>query len=70
MKADADWGSLQVGRRANVVIVNGNPAQQISDTRKIDTVILEGKILDRAALKFDPKRDPGFRAVPGLSPSN
>ena len=65
MKAEDDWGSLQPGRRASVVIVNGNPAQRISDTRKIETVILNGRILDRSRLKFDPKRDPGFRAVPG-----
>jgi imidazolonepropionase-like amidohydrolase len=65
MKADGDWGSLQPGRRANVLIVNGNPAEKINDTRQIDTVILEGKILNRPTLKFNPKNDPGFRAVPG-----
>jgi imidazolonepropionase-like amidohydrolase len=66
MKADQEWGSLQAGRRANVLIVAGNPARQISDTRKVETVILEGRILDRSTLKFDPHHDPGFRVVPGL----
>jgi len=66
MQADHEWGSVQAGRRANILIVAGNPAEQISDTRKVDTVILEGRILDRSALKFDPHRDPGFRVVPGL----
>lgn len=65
MRAEGEWGSLQSGRRANVVVVAGNPAQHIGDTRKIELVILEGRILDRAALKFDPRRDPGFRPVPG-----
>src|SRR5215470_12357630 len=65
MKAEAEWGSLQAGRRANVLIVAGNPAVNISDTRKIETVILDGRVLDRASLRFDLKRDPGFRAVPG-----
>jgi hypothetical protein len=65
MRAEAEWGSLQPGRRADVIVVSGNPAQHIRDTRRIDTVILEGRILDRAALRFDPRRDPGFRAVPG-----
>ena len=65
MKADAEWGSVQTGRRANLLIVNGNPAEQISDTRKIETVIIGGKVLDRGALKFDSKRDAGFRAVQG-----
>lgn len=65
MHAEEEWGSLQPGRAANVVIVAGNPAERISDTRKIETVIFAGKILDRASLKFDAKRDPGFRAVNG-----
>ena len=63
--AEQDWGSLQVGRLGNLVIVSGNPAVRISDSRKIDMVILNGKILERASLRYDPKKDPGFRAVTG-----
>jgi imidazolonepropionase-like amidohydrolase len=65
MRAEQEWGSLQAGRVANVVIVAGNPAARISDTRKLEMVILSGKILDRASLRYDAKRDPGFRAVMG-----
>jgi imidazolonepropionase-like amidohydrolase len=65
MRAEEEWGSLQTGRAANVLIVAGNPAERISDSGKIETVILHGKILDRANLRFDAKRDPGFRAVNG-----
>jgi len=65
MKAEGEWGSLQAGRRANLVIVAGNPAVNISDTRKIENVILDGRVLDRSSLRFDARRDPGFRAVPG-----
>ena len=65
MHAEEEWGSLQTGRAANVLIVAGNPAERINDTRQVETVILNGKILDRASLRFDPKRDPGFRAVNG-----
>jgi imidazolonepropionase-like amidohydrolase len=65
MHAEEEWGSLQAGRTANVVIVAGNPAEHISDTRKVETVILNGRILDRSSLRFDIKRDPGFRAVGG-----
>ncbi len=66
MKAEQEWGSVQAGRRAMLLIVAGNPAEHISDTRKIETVIQDGKILDRAALKFDPKKDAGYHALPGL----
>ena len=65
MHAEGEWGSLQAGKQANVVIVAGNPAERISDTRKIETVIYNGKILDRNGLRFDAKRDPGFRTVNG-----
>jgi len=31
----------------------------------VEMVILNGRILDRSSLRFDIKRDPGFRAVGG-----
>src|SRR5467141_1568583 len=65
MHAEQEWGSLQSGRAANLVIVAGNPAARISDTRKIETVILNGRILDSSSLRYDAKKDPGFRAVTG-----
>jgi imidazolonepropionase-like amidohydrolase len=65
MKAEKEWGSLQGGLRATLLIVAGQPDQNISDTRKIEMVIQDGKTLDREALKFDAKRDPGYRVVPG-----
>jgi imidazolonepropionase-like amidohydrolase len=66
MKSENEWGSLQAGRRATLLIIAGNPAERISDTRKIETVIQDGKIVDRTALKYDTKTDGGYRAVPGL----
>jgi imidazolonepropionase-like amidohydrolase len=66
MKAENEWGSVQAGRRATLLIVAGNPAEHISDTRKIEVVIQDGKILNRAGLKYDAKKDAGFRVVPGL----
>ena len=65
MHAEEEGGSLEAGMRANVLIVAGNPAERISDTRNVETVILNGKRLDRASLRFDFRRDPGFRAVNG-----
>src|SRR5262249_39210876 len=56
MKAENDWGSLQAGKLANVIVVSGNPAEQISDTRNIEIVVLEGRVLDRQSLRFDAGR--------------
>jgi imidazolonepropionase-like amidohydrolase len=65
LKAEKEWGSLQAGLRATLVLVAGQPDKNISDTRKVEMVIQDGRILDRMALKFDAKRDPGYRVVPG-----
>jgi imidazolonepropionase-like amidohydrolase len=64
MHAEEEWGALEPGRRADVIVVSGRPAERISDTRKVDLVIREGRVLDRQALRFDAKRDREFRTVP------
>ena len=66
MKGENEWGTVQAGRRATLLIVAGNPAEHISDTRKIETVMQDGTILDRVSLKYDGKKDAGYHVVPGL----
>ena len=61
MEAD-NWGSLEVGKRADLIVVNGRPDRNIKDSREIHMIMQGGKILDRDALKFDPVNDPGFGA--------
>jgi imidazolonepropionase-like amidohydrolase len=34
MKKDAELGSIAPGKLADLVLINGNPAQNISDVRK------------------------------------
>ena len=57
------WGTLAPGHRADVLIVGGHPASRIADTRNVESVIQAGAVLDRAALRFDAAKDPGFRAT-------
>jgi hypothetical protein len=59
MKAE-DWGMIQAGRKADLVIVDGRPDVNISETRNITMVMQAGRILDREVLKFDPARDKDF----------
>jgi Amidohydrolase family len=40
MRAEREWGSLEPGKRADVLVVAGRPAERISDTRKIDLVTI------------------------------
>ena len=58
-----EWGTLAPGKLANILVVNGRPDKDIGQTRNVDTVILQGRILDRKQLKFDEKSDPGFQVI-------
>ena len=51
MKDDKDYGSLAPGKIADVVIVNGKPAEHVSDLRKVDQVIRGGRLYDAQDLK-------------------
>jgi imidazolonepropionase-like amidohydrolase len=48
MKHDDQLGSVATGKLADLVIIDGDPAANISDVRKVVTVIKDGKV-------FDPK---------------
>ena len=68
MKQSAQWGTLEPGRRADVLIVRGDPSKRIGDTRNIEMVLQSGRVIDRDALRFDASRDPGFRTNPKAPP--
>ena len=57
---EEDLGTLAVGKIADLLVVNANPLEDISNMRKIDKVMKDGKFIDRDALpekeimKFDP----------------
>ena len=50
LKQQGDLGSIETGKRADLVLVDGNPAENISDVRRCRTVIKDGNIFDSAAL--------------------
>jgi imidazolonepropionase-like amidohydrolase len=50
MKQDADRGSIAPGKLADLILVNGDPATNISDIRQIDTVIKGGTVMYPAEL--------------------
>ena len=47
---DKTVGSLAVGKQADLVVINGNPAASISDIRKVETVFKQGIGYDSAKL--------------------
>ncbi len=50
MKADGITGSVEAGRRADIIIIDGDPLQNIRNIRKVETVIKDGNIYDPVTL--------------------
>ena len=50
LKIEDRTGSIQVGLEADLLVVEGNPAENISDTRNIRHVFNNGKLVDRESL--------------------
>jgi imidazolonepropionase-like amidohydrolase len=45
-----DAGTIEVGKRADLVLLHANPLDDIRNMRKIRAVVLDGKLLDRSRL--------------------
>jgi imidazolonepropionase-like amidohydrolase len=61
VNAGAEWGTLEPGKLADLVIVDGKPDRRIGDTRHITVVIKEGAIIDRTALRLDHSHVPDYQ---------
>ena len=51
--ADQRTGSIKVGKAADLVLVDGNPAVNIGDLRHTDIVMMDGKLMDANALRSE-----------------
>ncbi len=47
---DADIGSVATGKRADLIVVRGNPEETITDIRHVETVFKDGDGYDPARL--------------------
>ena len=50
MKLDRDSGSVEVGKRADLVLVDGDPSRNISDIRRVVSVVKDGRLYSSAKL--------------------
>lgn len=48
--AAEDFGTIEPGRRADLLLLSANPLDDIGNTRAIKQVILDGRLLDRDRL--------------------
>ena len=51
MKLDKDSGSIEPGKRADLILVDGNPSADIHDLRKVSHVVTNGRMFDTAQLR-------------------
>jgi imidazolonepropionase-like amidohydrolase len=50
MKLDQETGTIQTGKRADIVMLDGNPLEDFRNIRKINRVITNGRVYDPAKL--------------------
>ena len=46
MKQDAELGSIEAGKLADVALLDGDPTLDVANVRRVRTVIKDGKIYD------------------------
>jgi imidazolonepropionase-like amidohydrolase len=50
MNATDSLGTVEKGKRADLVLLGANPLDDIHNTQKVNAVVLNGRLYDRAAL--------------------
>jgi imidazolonepropionase-like amidohydrolase len=50
MKEDRDYGSIVTGKVADLIVVNGQPAEHVADARKVTLVVRGGRLYEPNAI--------------------
>jgi imidazolonepropionase-like amidohydrolase len=50
MNKEGNYGSVEVGKLASLILLNKNPLENIENTKTIETVIVRGNVYNRKAL--------------------
>lgn len=54
MGEERDYGSIAVGKVADLLVVDGKPAERVADLRKLERVIRAGRVYDPKLLRAPP----------------
>jgi len=65
--AEEEFGIIQPGRRADLLILGANPLDDIRNTRSLEAVIVEGRVVDRAALSLQEAGHPAVASEPAAA---
>jgi imidazolonepropionase-like amidohydrolase len=60
MGLDRDSGTVEAGKRADLILVDGDPLKDIKNLRRVTRVVADGRVYDAAALW----RSVGFHSTP------
>ncbi len=52
LRKEDELGTIEPGRRADLMLLSANPLEDVRNLRKIDRLMLDGEWVDRAALKL------------------
>jgi imidazolonepropionase-like amidohydrolase len=52
LRRETEIGALLPGLSADIVLVSGNPANNIADSRNVEHVFMRGNLVDRESLKL------------------
>lgn len=63
-----EWGTIEPGKRADLLLLGGNPLTDIGNTEKIEVVISGGRVLDRRDLDALVRRAEAVLAHAANSP--
>ncbi|MGH7720425.1 MAG: amidohydrolase family protein, partial [Gemmatimonadaceae bacterium] len=64
------WGTIESGKRADLLVVSGDPSRRISDSRNIALVMQQGRVVDRVSLRATPAMDPGYHTSGSVAASS
>jgi imidazolonepropionase-like amidohydrolase len=61
--AEREWGTLEPGKLASLILVDGQPDRHIGESRKVSLVMKEGRLVDRAQLRLDHAHLPDYQEM-------